>query len=299
MEQRDSSDSIYRTPTSDTTVTPDGDEMAVFVGPRFDEYYASRFAGIQQGAGVSWHWPAFFIASFWLLYRKMWAYAASYWLLLPLVIAIIAGFVSAAGGTAADQVLYFNVVYYGAYAVVGFILMPLYANRLYYRFANKKLEKIAQKFPDSDQQRLELARKGGTSSIIVVVLPFILIVVIGILAAISIPAYQDYTIRAQVSEGLSLSGGAKAAVADYYRNQGELPADNETIGLAPASEISGNYVDSVSVEQGNIVIGYGGQSHSLLDGKTLVLQPMVEDGLLEWGCYSDSIDNRHLPARCR
>ena len=75
----------------------------------------------------------------------------------------------------------------------------------------------------------------------------IVVAIIGILAAIAIPAYQDYTIRAQVSEGLNLSGGAKAAVTEYFQDRGAMPADNTEAGLAASGDIQGKYVSDVDV----------------------------------------------------
>ena len=76
----------------------------------------------------------------------------------------------------------------------------------------------------------------------------IVIAIIGILAAIAIPAYQDYTIRAQVSEGLNLSGGAKAAVTEYFQDRGTMPTNNTDAGLStPATQIAGKYVSSVLI----------------------------------------------------
>ena len=75
----------------------------------------------------------------------------------------------------------------------------------------------------------------------------IVVAIIGILAAIAIPAYQDYTIRAQVSEGLNLSAGAKAAISEYFMDTGVLPTTNASAGLEASGNIRGNYVTSVAV----------------------------------------------------
>ena len=80
----------------------------------------------------------------------------------------------------------------------------------------------------------------------------IVVAIIGILAAIAIPAYQDYTIRAQVSEGLNLSGGAKAAVTEFFQDRGLMPTDNTEAGLAASDEIVGKYVAFVEVTGGVI-----------------------------------------------
>src|SRR6201991_436803 len=83
----------------------------------------------------------------------------------------------------------------------------------------------------------------------------IVVAIIAILAAIAIPAYQDYTIRSQVSEGLSLADGAKTAVAEYYTNKGTYPGTNGSAGLAAAASIGGNYVAQVGLATGGATNG--------------------------------------------
>ncbi|ENY4652974.1 pilin, partial [Neisseria gonorrhoeae] len=78
----------------------------------------------------------------------------------------------------------------------------------------------------------------------------IVIAIVGILAAVALPAYQDYTARAQVSEAILLAEGQKSAVTEYYLNNGKWPKDNGDAGVASASEIKGKYVESVTVEKG-------------------------------------------------
>ncbi len=126
--------------------------------------------------------------------------------------------------------------------------------------------------------------------------------IIGILAAIAIPAYQDYTIRAQVSEGLNLSGGAKAAVTEYFQDRGAYPADNSEAGLATAGNIQGKYVASVTVTTGVISVAYGNDAHAVIDTQTIELTPDTSAaGSVQWICDSPAaaIANKHLPAACR
>ncbi|HGH6919610.1 TPA: pilin, partial [Neisseria meningitidis] len=80
----------------------------------------------------------------------------------------------------------------------------------------------------------------------------IVIAIVGILAAVALPAYQDYTARAQVSEAILLAEGQKSAVTEYYLNHGEWPANNSSAGVASASDIKGKYVQKVEVNNGVI-----------------------------------------------
>ncbi len=133
----------------------------------------------------------------------------------------------------------------------------------------------------------------------------IVIAIIGILAAIAIPAYQDYTIRSQVSEGMSLSDGAKTAVAEYYTNKGTFPADNAQAGLAAPASITGKYVDQVTVTNGLIQARFSNtapqSAHNNINGGTLDLSPwnVPNAGSVKWTCTATGIEDKYLPSACR
>ena len=128
----------------------------------------------------------------------------------------------------------------------------------------------------------------------------IVVAIIGILAAIAIPAYQDYTIRAQVSEGLNLSGGAKAAVTEYFQDRGLMPTNNAQAGLEAAGNIRGKYVASVTNASGVITVAYGGDAHATITGDSvLITADTSAAGSVQWVCTSATIADKHLPAACR
>jgi Tfp pilus assembly major pilin PilA len=291
----DDSESIYRAPSSDTSFAPQGDLESIFIGPKNARYYLDKFADFRShGGSVSWNWPAFFIASIWFLYRKMWLNAFLYWIVLPVTLMVLTGVLAASGAGAAS-----GLFYYGSYWFITFIIVPMFANRLYYRHTQRKISKVVAVTSAPEQQSIEVARSGGTSTIALVIVPFILVFVIGIVAAISIPAYNDYSVRAEVSEGLALAGGAKAAVTEHYQDTGEFPENNYAAALERPGDIFGRYVASVSVNDGDVVVTYGKQSNSIIDGKTLVMSPAVDSDSVSWTCYSEKIPAKHLPAACR
>ncbi len=109
--------------------------------------------------------------------------------------------------------------------------------------------------------------------------------IIGILAAIAIPAYQVYTVRAQVTEGLNLAGAVKAAVAETFAQTGTWPLDNAAAGVGAANTIQGKYVTSVTVGTGGITIAYGNQANTKIAAATLGLSPAVSgNDDVAWVC---------------
>ena len=126
----------------------------------------------------------------------------------------------------------------------------------------------------------------------------IVVAIIAILAAIAIPAYQDYTIRAQISDGLSLASGSKTAVAEYYQNRGAYPTDNSTAGVAASGSIKGNFVTQTAIANGLITVTYGNSANAKISGSTVLLSPTDRGGSMEWDC-SSAIADRYLPTQCR
>jgi len=127
----------------------------------------------------------------------------------------------------------------------------------------------------------------------------IVVAIIGILAAIALPAYQDYIARSQMSEAMVLADGQKATVQEYYASEGTWPSDNAEAGMASAADITGDYVSTVANADGVITstLKDSGVS-SGIQGATLDLSPVTHDGAVEWVCHSDAED-KYVPKVCR
>jgi type IV pilus assembly protein PilA len=141
----------------------------------------------------------------------------------------------------------------------------------------------------------------------------IVVAIIGILAAIAIPAYQDYVVRSQVSEGSSLADGSKTAIGEFYNQTNRLPPNNTSAGLALAASIVGKYVGSVNAAGGIItasftnatVNGVTTESNSKITGSTLVFSAVTHAGSVSWNCkgtagiFAGTVANKYKPQVCR
>jgi type IV pilus assembly protein PilA len=133
----------------------------------------------------------------------------------------------------------------------------------------------------------------------------IVVAIIGILAAVALPAYQDYTARSQVSEAMILGEGAKTAVTEYWTNKGTFPASNTSAGLSVAASINGKYVNNVTVATGGLITATMRMNGSVATGigaATLSLSPTTTAGSVKWVCKtgaSSGLKTKYLPSSCR
>jgi len=143
----------------------------------------------------------------------------------------------------------------------------------------------------------------------------IVVAIIGILASLAISAYQTYTVRAQVSEGINLAASLKVPVVDAFSNDGSPPVGRAEAGLSPAAtDSSGSFVTEVDVIDGRIEVTFGGEAHTDIQGDTLSLTPYATVGnTVAWRCgnapappgtelaahQAPTVEPRYLPSTCR
>jgi type IV pilus assembly protein PilA len=132
----------------------------------------------------------------------------------------------------------------------------------------------------------------------------IVVAIIAILAAIAIPAYQDYLIRSQVSEGAVLSDGAKTAIAEFYSNKGVFPTTNQSAGLALPTSIAGKYILSVDAgaAPGIIKATFNATAaNKAIQGKVISFSAITHTGSIAWTCTNaaTNVDPKYLPSSCR
>jgi type IV pilus assembly protein PilA len=124
--------------------------------------------------------------------------------------------------------------------------------------------------------------------------------IIGVLTAFALPAYQGYSIRAQIAEGLGLTGPLTLALAAYRNDNGIYPSDNSEAALPPPDGYAGRYVDSIGINGNVISILYGNQANAQINGRFITLSATGSDGSVRWTCASGgSIANSYLPPSCR
>ena len=127
----------------------------------------------------------------------------------------------------------------------------------------------------------------------------IVVAIIGILAAIAIPQYQNYVIRSKMSEVVNIAGNVKTAVAETYQTSGNWPSDLQSAGLD--SSINSNYVKSVTMgSNGAFTVDIQNSGDSALDSGSVEFKPTVNSGSITWACtISDASLSKYFPSNCR
>lgn len=284
------------TPVQTGEAASDEEYYKAVLGPKNRGYYLNHFSRFDDEGKLSptWNWSAFLVTFYWLLYRKMWVNAAVYfffpymlWILFWIVGAVAGGLVGIVG----------SLAYFGYLAAV-FVVIPMYANALYYRHCKKMIETVHSTTQGTRRQLGELSGKGGTSHaayIFILVVTFVAI--IGMLAAIAIPAYQDYTAKARMAQAMTVGRAATVYVDNYFVQYRSIPRNLEAADFMSSLPPSVKRV-SVDNQTGTITITMkGGKA---IEDKSLKFVSAIEGGdHLRWTCMSEQIQDRYLPQECR
>jgi len=123
----------------------------------------------------------------------------------------------------------------------------------------------------------------------------IVIAIIGILGSMAIPTYQDFIIRAQINEAMTLSEGVKKSITDYYVANQSFPSDNQTVGVPKPAHLIGNFVTGVQVKNGAIHVTLGNRINAHVKGKVLSLRPATvtanPSSPISWLCgYAEPVN---------
>jgi Tfp pilus assembly major pilin PilA len=249
------------------------------VGAKKANFYVPKFIRFDQPgvSKLSWNWPAFFVSFYWFLYRRMYVSWAIFSLLIPIAIGVVGTIFAAVGSSIAD--LLYLVMSIGYY----FGVIPLFANSLYHREVKERIGSLRQKVPETSAQLLVLDNTSPTNNIVWIIIVIVMIAMLGILAAIAIPAYQDYTIRAQVNEGVLLARQIELEVVKKYASTESWAVSIEDLNIS--QPLSARYVTALVVDHGTVSVTYGNQANPLLVGKVLSFRPSVTGiRTITWAC---------------
>ena len=271
----------------DPNVLTDSEAWAAIVGDTNTQYYLTRFERLASGASGGWHWPAFFISLYWMLYRKMWLPALSYFVLCWVSVKVLKGMEATAPGTAAVL----NLALFVALLVVP----AMQANGWYYRRCEKKISDVRAQGGTKDQMLARLQAAGGTSLVLLI---FLAVVVIGILAAVALPAYQTYTVKAKVTEAMLVGGDVAAAVGRQYEQTGQLPGQTDVDNFVLQATHHSKYVTGVDLDSASATLTVH-VSVSSIEGSYQLVPTADNNHHLRWSCRSTDRLSRYVPAICR
>lgn len=262
------------------------------IGPKNLDFFLKKFKRFDQVGTAGFSWPGggqFLAGVFWLFYRKM---TLSAWVYLGLPFVLLLSVYMIFGSDVKEDSLpmsFYNIIT----AVAYWLFLPARMNAMYYNRVNKLILDARSQSNDRAVQLAYLEKHGNTNSFVGWL--FFVLIVGGILTAVALPAYQDYTRRAQVASGLIVGTQAAKQIGDYYAINKTGPTDLGVVGfaLAPSATVADVAFDG---QTGILTITL---KDSFFTAKSLLLVPSVTDGQVAWLCTSDGIAGQYLPQACK
>jgi Tfp pilus assembly protein PilE len=272
----------------DSGALTDEEAWDAVIGNSNNLYYLTRFERLSQGGSASWHWPAFFVTWYWMLYRKLWVATVVYMIAPWVALALLAALPSAAAGP---------LMVMGWLAYV--ILPPVMANKWYFKSCEKKIQDVRARGGSKEKMIARLESAGGTSNIIVIVLAFFGIIFgLGILSAVSLPAYQTYTIKAKIVDAIPVANDVAAAVGKQYEQTGALPSGDDVNRMLAEAPHHSRYVSGVELDGTSGMLKVKINVPPNISGTLLMLPAADNNRHLTWTCATDDL-KRYVPASCR
>ena len=277
---------------SDSDILTEDEAWAAIIGDANTHHYLTRFERLARGDSGGWHWPAFFITWYWMLYRKMWVPAVLYFF-APWVGMLVIGIVAAASPG-------LGVILYLAQWVAILVVPGLMANAWYFKHCENKIRDVRARGGSKDQIVARLEAAGGTSSVVVIIVAVLgIICTIGILAAVALPAYQTYTVKAKVVDALPVAYDVAAEVGKVYEQTGTLPAQSDVDIFRLRAPHQSKFVGSIDLDNTSgmltLKINSAGQAG---EGAIHLVPSSDNNHHLTWACTAGASMKRFVPASC-
>ena len=274
---------------SDSQIITDDEVRTAVIGPSSTLYYLGAFDRIARGEGSGWNWPAFFVTWYWLLYRKMWVPALIYFFtpaLINIFLMVVVGVSPVVGGLL------------GLCWLVAWLIGPgILANGWYYRHCLARIRDVRARGGSKEQIIARLEAAGGTSPVVVIVVAVVsFLFVPGILAAIALPAYQTYTIKAKVADAIIESTAVAQVVGRQYEATGQFPTDIDRIAQQLPQQ--SKYVQGFELDGSSGQITVRIEATPTIAG-TIQLTPSQDSNRhLTWACSTTDL-LKYVPKSCR
>ena len=265
---------------------------AAVIGGSNTEHYLGRFERLANGESGGWHWPALFVTWFWMLYRKMWLPAAM-WVVAYFGVSILATALGAASPLLGGLLSL-------AWLVFWLVGPSLLANRWYYNHCVSKIREVRARGGSKDQTLARLEAAGGTGNMAVVIVAVVVIGFFGtgVLAAIALPAYQTYTLKAKMAETIPVANDVAAAVGSRYEQTGQLPAQPEVDHLVLQAPHQSKYLSGIELDGTSGTLNVHVTLTPQVSG-TLQLVPSADNNHhLSWTCTTTDLV-KYVPRSCR
>jgi len=267
----------------DSGVLTEEEAWAAVVGESKADYYLPRFDRAASGQSASWHWPAFFVTWWWMLYRKMWIPALIYFFAPSIVMGALGAVIPSAGALL------------GWLAVL--IVPAIFANRWYYGHCTNKIAQVRARGGSKEQLIARLEAVGGTSNAALIVLLVLIIPIIGILAAVALPAYQTYTVKAKVVDAMPVANDVAAAVGKQFEQTGALPSSDDLNRMLAGAPHHSKYVSGVELDGTSGVLKVKIDVSPSVSGSLLMTPNADNNRHLSWACSTDDL-KRYVPKSC-